>query len=122
MESLNSNMILMAAAGVVVGIGASFTGLGGGFLMIPLLLYFGYTAQKAVGTSFLAILVISISALIAHNKLANVDYRAGLLLGIGGVVGAQIGARLVEHVSTGSFKRIFALILVGLAAYLFFKK
>jgi uncharacterized membrane protein YfcA len=122
MESLNGNMFLMAAAGVIVGIGASFTGLGGGFLMIPLLLYFGYTAQKAVGTSFLAILVISISALIAHNKLANVDYRAGLLLGIGGVVGAQIGARLVEHVSTGSFKRIFALVLVGLAAYLFFKK
>jgi uncharacterized membrane protein YfcA len=122
MESINGNMVLMAAAGVVVGIGASFTGLGGGFLMIPLLLYFGYTAQKAVGTSFMAILVISISALIAHNKLANVDYRAGLLLGIGGVVGAQIGARLVEHVSTGSFKRIFALVLVGLAAYLFFKK
>lgn len=122
MESLSGNMVLMAAAGVIVGIGAAFTGLGGGFLMIPLLLYFGYTAQKAVGTSFLAILVIAISALVAHNKLANVDYRAGLLLGIGGVVGAQIGARLVEHVSTGSFKRIFALVLVGLAAYLFFKR
>jgi len=111
---------LMVPLGVVVGAGASFSGLGGGFLMVPLLLFTGYTAQKAVGTSFLAILVISVSALVAHNKMANVDYRAGVLLGLGGIIGAQIGARLVQHVSTGEFKKIFAAILIGLAAYLFF--
>ena len=120
--SANANLILMALLGILVGIGASFSGLGGGFLMVPLLLFMGYTAQKSVGTSFLAILVISISALVAHNKLANIDYRAGILLGIGGIVGAQIGSRLVEHVSTANFKKIFALILVGLAIYMFFKK
>ena len=114
--------ILMLASGVLVGIGASFTGLGGGFLMVPILLFMGYPAQKAVGTSFLAILVISISALIAHNKFANVDYKIGILLGVGGIIGAQIGARLVEHVSTAHFKKIFALVLVALAAYLFIKK
>jgi hypothetical protein len=43
-------------------------------------------ARGAVGNSFLAILVISLSALIAHNKLANVDYRVGVLLGVGGIV------------------------------------
>lgn len=114
-------MILMLLAGIGVGIGASFSGLGGGFLMVPLLLFLGYSAQKAVGTSFLAILVISASALLAHNKLANVDYRTGILLGIGGIVGAQVGARLLESVSTANFKKIFALILAGLAAYLFFR-
>ena len=62
------------------------------------------------------------SAIFAHNKLANIDYRAGLMLGIGGIIGAQIGARLVEHVSTASFKKIFAAILIGLAIYLFFSK
>ena len=108
--------------GVVVGLAAAFTGLGGGFLMVPFLLFLGLTAQRAVGTSFLAILVISVSALVAHNKLANVDYRLGILLGLGGVVGAQVGARLVEHVSTEGFKRVFAVILVGLAAYLVLKK
>lgn len=122
MLNLSANLFVMIGLGILVGVGAAFTGLGGGFLMVPLLLMMGYTAHKAVGTSFLAILVLSISALIAHNKLANVDYRAGLLLGIGGVAGAQVGARLVEHVSTASFKRIFAVVLVGLAMYLFFKK
>ena len=108
--------------GVFVGVGASFSGLGGGFLMVPLLIMLGYSAQKAVGTSFLGILIISISALVAHNKLANVDYKVGILLGVGGVLGAQIGARLVEHVSTANFKKIFALILLGLAVYLFVKR
>lgn len=114
--------VLLLCCGVLVGIGASFTGLGGGFLMIPILLFMGYSAQKAVGTSFMAILVISISALVAHNKFANVDYKAGLLLGVGGIVGAQIGARLVQHISLGSFKKIFAAILVGLAVYLVTQK
>lgn len=119
---MDLKLLIILAAGVIVGVGASFTGLGGGFLMIPFLLFLGFSAQKAVGTSFLGILIISVSALIAHNKLANVDYRFGVMLGLGGIVGAQVGARLVEHVSTESFKKIFAVILVGLAAYLFVKK
>ena len=114
--------VLLVAFGIIVGVAASFSGLGGGFLMVPLLLFFGYTAQKAVGSSFLAILIISTSALLAHNKLANVDYRVGLLLGVGGIIGAQVGAVLLEHVSTAQFKKIFAVILVGLAGYLFFSK
>lgn len=113
---------LLVLVGAVVGVGASFSGLGGGFLIVPLLLFLGYPAEKAVGTSFLAIFVISISALLAHGKLANVDYRVGLLLGVGGVLGAQVGARLTEHISTANFKKIFALVLVGLACYLFVKK
>jgi uncharacterized membrane protein YfcA len=121
-DFMSLNILAMAMGGVLVGIGAAFTGLGGGFLMVPLLLFLGLPAQKAVGTSFLAILVISISALVAHQKLANIDYKIGLLLGIGGIIGAQVGARLVEHVSTAHFKKIFALMLVGLAAYLFLKK
>jgi uncharacterized membrane protein YfcA len=119
---MEPKLVMMVALGVVTGIGAAFSGLGGGFLMVPLLLLLGYEAQRAVGTSFLGILVISISALIAHNKLANVDLKVGLLLGLGGVVGAQIGARLVEHVSTDQFKKIFAVVLVGLAGYLFFRR
>jgi uncharacterized membrane protein YfcA len=122
LEILNANTLLMVVSGLFVGIGAAFTGLGGGFLMVPFLLFLGYSAQKAVGTSFLAILVLSVSALLAHSKLDNVDYRAGMLLGVGGIIGAQIGARIVEHVSGGSFRKIFAIVLLGLAMYLFFKK
>lgn len=119
---MNANLLVMIVSGIFVGIGASFSGLGGGFLIVPLMLFLGYSAQKSVGTSFLAILIISFSSLLAHNKLANVDYKVGALLGAGGIIGAQIGARLVENVSTGSFKKIFALVLFGLGAYMFFKE
>ncbi|MEZ4598175.1 MAG: sulfite exporter TauE/SafE family protein [Syntrophotaleaceae bacterium] len=118
---MTAQYALLLLGGAFVGIAASFSGLGGGFLMVPLLLFLGYSAQRAVGTSFLAILIISASALLAHNKLANVDYRTGILLGIGGIAGAQIGARMLEGISTASFKKIFALILVGLATYLFLR-
>lgn len=114
--------ILFALCGVLTGVGASFSGLGGGFLVVPLLLLIGHPAQKAVGTSFLAILVISISALLAHQKLANVEWRVGILLGVGGAVGAQVGSRLLEHVTTGQFRRIFAVILGALAVYIFVKR
>ncbi len=119
---MTSRFPLFVLAGVLVGLGAAFTGLGGGFLMIPLLLFLGFPAQRAVGTSFLAILVISISALVAHGRLANVDWRVGILLGLGGVAGAQVGARLLEGVSTASFRRVFAVVLAGLAIYLFVQK
>lgn len=116
------NYTLFILSGILVGVGASFTGLGGGFLMVPLLITLGYTAQKAVGTSFLAILIISLSALFAHGRLDNVDYRVAIALGLGGLLGAQIGPYLLEHVATANFKKIFAVILLGLAAYLAFQK
>ncbi len=119
---MDYSVILIISAGIVVGIGASCSGMGGGFLMIPLLLSLGFSAQKAVGTTFLGIFLIALSALVAHNKLAHVDFKYGILLGIGGIVGAQIGARLIEHISTESFRKIFAVILVGLAVYIFVKK
>lgn len=113
---------VLLGLGIAVGVGASFSGLGGGFLMVPILLFMGYTAQRAVGTSFLGILIISVSALVAHNKLANVDWKAGILLGIGGAVGAQVGSRLLQHVSQDVFSKIFAGILVALAIYIFFRR
>jgi hypothetical protein len=113
---------LLLGIGLVVGVMASFTGLGGGFLVVPLLIMLGYESYKAVGTSFLTIFIISISALVAHASLQNVDVRLGVLLGIGGILGAQLGSRLVEYVPTNVFNKIFAFVLVGLAIKMFLSK
>ncbi len=111
-----------ALFGVLVGIAASFTGLGGGFLMVPLLLYLGFSPQRAVGTSLLGVLVIAVSALLAHHKLANVDWRVGALLGLGGVLGAQVGARLLERIPAPVFYKVFGVALLVLAIQMFLKK
>ena len=108
--------------GILVGVAASFTGLGGGFVVVPLLVALGYTPQRAVGTSFAAILLIGLSSLAGHAKLAEVDWRAGLLLGAGGVIGAQVGPRLLQNVSGSVFQKAFASVLLVLAVWMFFKK
>ncbi len=118
----NMQMAMIAAGGLLVGVFASFSGLGGGFIMVPLLLFLGNPAPKAVGTSLLAVMIISASALFAHHRLGNVDVQTGLFLGFGGLVGAQLGARMVENLSTSDFQKIFALLLFSLSLYLFFKK
>jgi uncharacterized membrane protein YfcA len=46
---MDITFLAMIASGIVVGVFASFTGLGGGLLMVPILLYLGFSAQKAVG-------------------------------------------------------------------------
>ena len=114
--------LVIIVIGMFVGMGSTFTGLGGGFLMVPLLLFLGSTAQKAVGTSFVGMLVIAVSALFAHHRLDNVEYKYGLLLGLGGIIGAQIGARLLADIPVDVFKKILAVLLIGLAIYLIVKK
>jgi uncharacterized protein len=113
---------LFPILGLLVGVAASFTGLGGGFIVVPLLLAMGYTAQRAVGTSFAAILLVGLSSLFGHARLSEVDWKAGLLLGAGGVVGAQIGPRVLQHVPGAVFQKIFACVLAALAVWMFFKK
>jgi len=114
--------VVMLLFGLGVGIVASFSGLGGGFLMVPILLALGYTAQKAAGTSLCAIFIICLSALFYHVRMDHVDWRAGLVLGLGGMIGAQLGGRFLESVSTGGFRKIFAVLLLGIAMFLFIKK
>ncbi len=116
------NPLVMIILGLCVGILSGLSGLGGGFIMVPLLLFLGFAAERAVGTSFMVILIISTSALLAHGKMNHVDYRLGIFLGLGGIIGAQIGSRLMQYIPTATFKQAFAVILVLLAIRMFFQK
>jgi len=112
-------LIILILAGIVIGVLSSSTGLGGGFLVVPLLLFLGREAKMAVGTSFVFILAAAISAILMHSRLGNIDIKTGLLLAVGGVVGAQIGPHLLQHISDQNFKRLFSVLLVITAVWLF---
>ena len=112
-------MITLAVVGLIVGILSSVTGLGGGFMVVPLLIYLGRDAKLAVGTTFVFILLVAISSLIAHYRLGNVDIKTGLVLALGGILGAQIGPQVLQHVSDQNFKKIFSLLMVITAVWMF---
>ena len=112
-------MITLAFIGIIVGVLSSISGLGGGFMIVPLLIFLGREAKLAVGTSFVFILVVAISSIIAHYRLGNVDIKTGLMLGLGGVIGAQIGPQILQHVSEQNFKRVFSVLLVITAVWIF---
>ncbi|MDC1152959.1 sulfite exporter TauE/SafE family protein [Nitrospinaceae bacterium] len=112
-------MITLVLVGFIVGILSSISGLGGGFMIVPLLIYLGREAKLAVGTSFVFILVVAISSIISHYRLGNIDIKTGLTLGLGGIIGAQIGPQILQHVSEQNFKRIFAVLLAITAVWIF---
>ena len=112
-------MITLAVVGLIIGILSSVTGLGGGFMVVPLLIYLGRDAKLAVGTTFVFILLVAISSLIAHYRLGNVDVKTGLVLSLGGILGAQIGPQVLQHVSDQNFKKIFSLLMVITAVWMF---
>ena len=112
-------MITLALIGITIGILSSATGLGGGFMVVPLLIFLGREAKIAVGTSFVFILIVAISSIVAHYRLGNVDLKTGLILGLGGILVAQIGPQILQHISEQNFKRIFSVLLVITAVWIF---
>lgn len=112
-------MLILILFGLLIGVLSSLSGLGGGFLVVPFLMYLGKKAQIAVGTSFLVILLIAVSSLAAHGRFGNIDWKTGLLLAIGGVIGAQLGPVLLQQVPELMFKRGFAILLFGIGCWLF---
>jgi hypothetical protein len=88
------NLLLILFFGFVVGFMSGLFGVGGGFLMTPLLIFMGIPPSTAVGTESVQILGSSVSGAIAHSRKKNIDYEIGIFLLIGGIFGSTIGVIL----------------------------
>ncbi len=91
---LSVNFFLLLGLGGGVGFLSGVFGVGGGFLMTPLLIFIGIPATVAVGTQALQILASSISGVLAQMRRQAVDQRMGLVLMAGGLVGTGLGMAL----------------------------
>lgn len=86
--------------GIIIGLGggvgflSGLFGVGGGFLMTPLLIFFGVPPVVAVATEANQIVASSVSGVLAHMRRSNVDFKMGTILLIGGVIGSTLGVLL----------------------------
>ena len=88
------NAFLLLGLGGIVGILSGMFGVGGGFLMTPLLFFIGIPPAVAVATEANQIVASSFSGVLAHLKRKTVDLRMGVVLLIGGLVGAALGVQI----------------------------
>lgn len=93
---MNVNILLIVLLGMLVGGLSGLFGVGGGFLMTPLLIFLGIPPAVAVGTEAPHVLASSVSGVIAHWRRKNVDFKMGFFLMIGGVVGSTVGVNLFK--------------------------
>ena len=93
---MSVNVAVFLSMGCAVGFLSGMFGVGGGFLLTPLLIFMGVPTAVSVGTGSMQILASSVSGAIAQYRRRNVDIKMGLVLVAGGVVGAAIGVGLVR--------------------------
>jgi uncharacterized membrane protein YfcA len=89
-------MLVILGLGGGVGLLSGIFGVGGGFLMTPLLIMFGIPPTVAAASDSNQIVGASTSGTLAHFRLGNVDFKMGLLLLAGGVAGGTVGVQIIK--------------------------
>ena len=108
-----------ACIGLVAGLASGYVGVGGGFIMVPLLLaVLDIPMSLASGTSLIAIMILAIPGVIEQGLLGNIDYLAGIAIVVGSIPGALVGARLVRVVPERQLRFIFGGFLLVAAVML----
>jgi uncharacterized membrane protein YfcA len=90
------NILLPIGLGLLVGVLSGLFGVGGGFLLTPLLIMFGIPPTVAAATDSNQIVAASTSGTYAHWKIGNVDFKMGLYLLVGGFVGGLLGVQVIK--------------------------
>ncbi|WP_333795054.1 sulfite exporter TauE/SafE family protein [Hyphomicrobium sp.] len=110
---MSVNMLLFLGMGAAVGFLSGLFGVGGGFLMTPLLIFSGIPSPVAVGTGATQIVAASVSGAIAQYRRNNIDIKMGVVLLAGGAVGSVIGVRIMGILTqAGQFDLFVALAYV----------
>ncbi|OGW39823.1 MAG: permease [Nitrospirae bacterium GWC2_56_14] len=90
------NILIPVGLGLAVGLLSGLFGVGGGFLLTPLLIMFGIPSTVAAATDSNQIVAASTSGTYAHWKVGNVDFKMGLYLLVGGFAGGILGVQLIK--------------------------
>ena len=97
---ISVNAFILLGLGGLVGVLSGMFGVGGGFLMTPLLFFIGIPPAVAVATEANQIVASSFSGVLAHLKRKNVDFKMGGVLLIGGLIGAGLGVFIFNYLKS----------------------
>lgn len=114
-------MLGFISLGIAAGSLSGVTGIGGGIIIVPMLIYFfGYSAHMAQGTT-LALMVppIGIAAAWAYYQRGMVNIPAALIIALGFIAGSVVGAKLAIALPENVIRRIFAVLLLAVAIKMF---
>ena len=115
----SSRTARLAIVGTLAGLFSGLFGVGGGAVIVPLLvLWLGFGARAATGTSLAAIVVIALTAVLTHGAYGTVDVAAAALVGVPAIAGVVIGTWLQQRVPARSISLVLAAILAGAAVQL----
>ena len=112
---MSVDVFLLLALGGGVGFLSGLFGVGGGFLMTPLLIFIGVPPAVAVATEANQIVAASVSGVLAHWRRGNVDLKMGAILTVGGFIGSSLGVLLFSFL-----RQIGQVDLVIRMSYVFF--
>jgi uncharacterized membrane protein YfcA len=90
------SLVLLVGIGLAIGCLSGLLGVGGGFLLTPLLMLIGVTPSIAAASGTNTVVATSASGAVAHYRLGNLDIKMGCVLLLGGLTGGAIGVRLLE--------------------------
>jgi uncharacterized membrane protein YfcA len=115
---------LFVALGLGIATYGSMVGAGGGFLLVPVLLFLDPSASAAAvtTTSLAAVSANGISATVAYARLGRIDVLSGALLAASAMPGAIIGAWATRFVPRGVFDLAFGILLIAIAVYLVYPR
>ena len=112
-------VLLAVALGVVAGVMAGLFGVGGGILFVPTLaLALGLGQLEAEATSLAAMLPAVAAGAWQQNRYGNVQWRGAAAIGVASIVGVEAGVRVASALPEDVLRRLFALLLFGVAAHL----
>ncbi len=115
-EPYKYQILLLVLLGLLTGSMAGVFGVGGGFILVPVLIwYFAAEPYEAVGTTLLAMLPYVAAGAAIKTGQNFVNLPCGLLLGLGAIAGAQLGVVISRNIKPLIFKLIFTLIFLYLA-------
>lgn len=110
---LSVNVFVLFGMGVAVGFLSGMFGVGGGFLMTPLLIFYNVPPAVAVATGTNQIVASSVSGALAHFRRGSIDIKLGTVLLVGGIVGSGLGVWLFTFLrSLGQLDLIIAIMYV----------